>query len=87
MQPPALNALFVMMKEARIVGSLCYGRRGARADFEIALDILARRGETIRSHMITHRFPLAEIDSAFKVANDKTSGSIKVSIAPNGGRK
>ena len=83
MQQPALNALFVMIKEIHIVGSLCYGRRGSRADFDIALDILAREGELIRRHMITHRFPLAEIDQAFKVANDKRTGSIKVSINPS----
>jgi 2-desacetyl-2-hydroxyethyl bacteriochlorophyllide A dehydrogenase len=82
MQPPELNALFVMMKEVRLVGSLCYGRRGGRADFDIALDILARDGERMRGHMITHRFPLDEIDAAFRAANDKSTGSIKVSVAP-----
>ncbi|HZR84321.1 MAG TPA: alcohol dehydrogenase catalytic domain-containing protein [Candidatus Binatia bacterium] len=82
MQMPQLNALFVMMKEARIVGSLCYGRRGARADFDVALDILARDGEAMRRQMITHRFALDDIDAAFRAANDKASGSIKVSIAP-----
>jgi 2-desacetyl-2-hydroxyethyl bacteriochlorophyllide A dehydrogenase len=82
MQAPELNAIFLMMKEVRIVGSLCYGRRGARADFDIALDILARDGKTMAEHMITHRFALADIDQAFKAANDKTSGSIKVSINP-----
>jgi threonine dehydrogenase-like Zn-dependent dehydrogenase len=81
MQMPELNALFLMMKEARIVGSLCYGRRDGRADFEIALDILRRDGEQMRRHMITHRYPLDEIASGFHAANDKTSGSIKVSIA------
>lgn len=83
MQQPTLNALFVMMKELRIVGSLCYGRQSARADFDVALDILARQGDEMRRSMITHRFPLAEIDQAFQVANDKRSGSIKVSIAPS----
>lgn len=82
MQQPQLNALFLMMKEVRLVGSLCYGASGSRADFEIALDILARNGELLRKHMITHRFPLEQIAEGFAVANDKSSGSIKVSIAP-----
>ena len=81
MQQPRINALLVMMKEARIVGSLCYGRRGGRADFEIALDILAREGALLRERLVTHRFPLDELDTAFRAANDKTSGSIKVSVA------
>jgi (R,R)-butanediol dehydrogenase/meso-butanediol dehydrogenase/diacetyl reductase len=82
MQQPQLNALFLMMKEVTIVGSLCYGAAGSRADFDIALDILARDGATIRGQMITHRFPLEQISDGFAAANDKTSGSIKVSIAP-----
>lgn len=82
MEPAPLNALLVMMKEVRLVGSLCYGRRDGRADFEIALDILAREGGAIRDRMITHRFPLERIDEGFRAANDKTTGSIKVSIAP-----
>lgn len=82
MQQPQLNALFLMMKEVKIVGSLCYGASGSRADFEIALDILARHGELMREQMITHRFPLERIGEGFEAANDKSSGSIKVSIAP-----
>jgi threonine dehydrogenase-like Zn-dependent dehydrogenase len=82
MQQPQLNALFLMMKEVTIVGSLCYGATGSRADFDIALDILARDGANIRGQMITHRFPLDQIADGFRAANDKTSGSIKVSIAP-----
>lgn len=82
MQQPQLNALFLLMKEARIVGSLCYGATGSRADFEIALDILARDGEAMRREMITHRFPLEDIGAGFQAANDKASGSIKVSITP-----
>ena len=80
-QAPVLNALFLMMKEVRLIGSMCYGRRDGRADFEIALDILAREGETLRRHMITHRFPLDRIQEGFAAANDKSSGSIKVSIS------
>ncbi len=79
-EQPRINALLLMMKEARIVGSLCYGRRGGRADFEIALDLLARQGGLLRDLMVTHRFPLDQIDAAFRVAADKTTGSIKVSI-------
>ena len=31
--------------------------------------------------MITHRFPLDRIQEGFAAANDKSSGSIKVSIS------
>jgi threonine dehydrogenase-like Zn-dependent dehydrogenase len=77
---PALPALFVLVKELRIVGSFVYGRAGARADFDIVQDILARQGRRISETLITHSFPLGKIDEAFRVAGDKTTGSIKVTI-------
>jgi threonine dehydrogenase-like Zn-dependent dehydrogenase len=79
---PMLPALFVLVKELRIVGSFVYGRAGARADFDIALDLLRRQGKRIAETLITHRFPLDRIDDAFRTAADKTTGSIKVTIAP-----
>ncbi|MBU6282926.1 alcohol dehydrogenase catalytic domain-containing protein [bacterium] len=80
-QAPMLNALFLMMKEVRVVGSMCYGRRDGRADFDLALDILASEGDTLRRTMVTHRFPLDRLAEGFAAANDKSSGSIKVSIS------
>ena len=79
---PPFPALFVLVKELRILGSLVYGRAGARADFDIALDLLHRHGPRIAQTLITHRFPLDRIDDAFRAAADKTTGSIKVTIAP-----
>src|SRR5207253_2357766 len=77
---PTFPALFVLVKELRILGSLVYGRAGARADFDIALDLLRRHGPRIAETLITHRFPLDRIDDAFRTAADKTTGSIKVTI-------
>jgi len=77
---PPFPALFVLAKELRVIGSLVYSRAGARADFDIVLDILRRQGRRIAEALITHRFPLAEIGTAFATAADKTTGSIKVTI-------
>jgi 2-desacetyl-2-hydroxyethyl bacteriochlorophyllide A dehydrogenase len=79
--PPALSALTLVVKEARLVGSLTYGRSGPRAEFDIALELLAESPERFRQ-LITHRFPLTEITHAFETAADKRSGSIKVAIRP-----
>jgi len=79
---PTLPALFVLAKELHIVGSFVYSRAGARADFDIVLDLLRRQGRRIAETLITHRFPLAEIGRAFETAADKTTGSIKVTVAP-----
>lgn len=78
---PSLNALLLLVKEIRIVGSLTYGRPGPRADFDVALQLLSDHPERFRQ-LITHRFPLAEITRGFETAGDKRSGSIKVAIRP-----
>jgi threonine dehydrogenase-like Zn-dependent dehydrogenase len=78
---PRFPALFVLAKEIAIQGSFVYNRAGARADYEIVQDILARQGKHIGATMITHRFPLAGIADGFRTAADKTTGSIKVTIA------
>jgi len=79
---PALNALSMVVKEVRLIGSLTYGRGGARADFDVALHLLAAQPEAFR-RLITHRFPLAEITRGFECALDKHSGSLKVAIRPH----
>jgi 2-desacetyl-2-hydroxyethyl bacteriochlorophyllide A dehydrogenase len=79
-QAPVFPAVFAVVKELRIMGSIVYNRAGARADFEIVQDILAREGESIGRKVVTHRFPLSAIGEAFETAADKTTGSIKVSI-------
>ncbi len=78
---PLFPALFVLVKELVVRGSMVYSRSGARADFEIVEDLLARRGAEIGRTVITHRFPLEAIGEAFRTAADKTTGSIKVTIA------
>lgn len=78
---PQINAVVLMLKEIRMIGSLMYGRHGTRADFDVALDVLARRAGEM-SHLITHALPLAEIGDGYRIAADKTQKSIKVTITP-----
>jgi len=78
---PAFLALFVLAKELRVIGSFVYGRAGARADFDVVLDLLRRQGAELARRLVTHRFPLESIGEAFRTAGDKTTGSIKVTIA------
>ena len=77
---PSFPALAMVIKEVRLVGSLTYGRAGVKADFDIALQILAANAP-LAQEVITHRYPLAEIQSALEAAADKRSGAIKVTVA------
>lgn len=75
------NALLLVTKEVRVVGSLTYGRHRDRADFDDALQILAAHREQARQ-LVTHRFALDAIQTAFDIAADKQTGAIKVAVVP-----
>lgn len=80
---PALNGILLVVKEIHLVGSMTYGRTLAGADFERALHLLAAHHQEFAS-IVTHRFPLDDIATAFATAADKHSGAIKVSVAAGG---
>jgi threonine dehydrogenase-like Zn-dependent dehydrogenase len=80
-QPSQINALGLMLKEARIVGGITYCRPGMNSDFDVALKILEAERERARA-LITHRYPLDQAAEAFATASNKTSESIKVQIHP-----
>ena len=79
--PPPCNALALVVKEVRLVGSITYGRGGRQADFEIALQLLASNASIARD-LVTHRFALEGIREAFETASDKKRGTIKVAVTP-----
>ena len=79
--PTSLSGLDFSTKEIRMVGSNCYGRARARTDFAIALDLL-RSHVGLLEGLVTHRFPIEEVNQAFDAAADKKSGSIKVTLRP-----
>mgnify|MGYP001151412319 CR=1 FL=1 len=71
----------VMMKEITVNFSYMYAANGTVRDFDVAAMLLAAHPE-IAEALITHRFPLAEVKSAFSVARDRKSGAIKVVLEP-----
>jgi 2-desacetyl-2-hydroxyethyl bacteriochlorophyllide A dehydrogenase len=80
-QPAQINALGLMLKEARIVGGITYCRPGMQSDFDVALGILSAEPERARA-LITHRFALDDASEAFRTASDKSSGCLKVQLSP-----
>jgi threonine dehydrogenase-like Zn-dependent dehydrogenase len=80
-QPVTIHPIVFFMKEPKIVGSNCYGRPGRRSDYELGIEIMRRRPEEFR-RLITHRFGLDDIATAYATADDKKSGAIKVTVTP-----
>jgi threonine dehydrogenase-like Zn-dependent dehydrogenase len=71
-----------LVSELTWIGAMAYGRGadGVR-DVEHAAALLAADPEIART-LITHRFPLDDAVEAVRVAGDRASGAIKVSLHP-----
>ncbi|MBW8682891.1 zinc-dependent alcohol dehydrogenase [Chitinophaga rhizophila] len=62
----------IQMSEIQLVPSASYAYRDIYPEMQICLDLLAK-GQLNAKKMITHSFPLEEINKAFQVAQDKES--------------
>ena len=81
--PLTFSERFARSRELTIIWSFCYGRRGGKTEFQIAIDLLAAR-KLDPTPLITHRFNLDEITQAFAVAAGRDEhGSVKVLVMPN----
>ena len=80
--PVSVRSGVARMKEITIGWSFCYGRRGFRKEFDIALDLMAA-GKLQPDRWITHSFALDNIIKAFEAAAGRDEyGSIKVMVHP-----
>ena len=77
----ALPGVPVMMKELTLVGCMCYDCGHGGHEFAQAAEVLAADPE-IAATVVTHRFPLDDVREAFRVAQDRGSGAIKVVVEP-----
>ncbi len=71
----------LLKKEVCLRWSLCYTRSEAGADFSEAIGLITAHPELFGS-LLTHELPLAEIGRGFAIADDKSSGAIKVTVVP-----
>ena len=69
------------LKEITMAWSNCYWHPHEGADFETAVDIVAKHRDSL-GLVTTHTAPLDEIQSAFALAGDKKSGAVKVTVLP-----
>ena len=82
-QPSApIPGVPTLVKEITWIGSAGRGRHGGGVrEFAESATVLAANPEIARA-VITHRFPLADAAAAFRVADDRASGAIKVVLEP-----
>jgi threonine dehydrogenase-like Zn-dependent dehydrogenase len=80
-QPVAVPGIPALMKELTFCWSYTYGPHRGGRDLDDAAALLAREPE-IAATLVTHRFPLRDAASAFRVAADRAHGAIKVTLEP-----
>lgn len=77
--PITIDWVQPLINEHSIIFSSCYGVLDGRHDYEVAIDLMSDKRVELKP-MVTHKFPLADIQAAVDLAYDKTTGSIKVQI-------
>lgn len=76
---PVTMGADVVLREINIRPAVFYTHQHEGSDFETAIGIL-HRSPHIEDVMVTHRFPLDDAAEAFRVANDRRSGALKVHL-------
>lgn len=74
---PVLMGRDVVLREITIAPAVFYAHTHDQDDFTTAIGVLARRPD-IENILVTHRFALDDAAEAFRVAQDRSSGAIKV---------
>ena len=77
--PVPVNLLRPSDWELKVVFPECYSTVDGRNDYDVAIDLIAN-GRAPVEKLVTHRFPLEEATEAFRVAADKSTGSVKVQL-------
>jgi threonine dehydrogenase-like Zn-dependent dehydrogenase len=85
-QRSEVNGYLLATKELELVGSNMYGMGRRGPQFRAAVELLPRYASEL-TPLQTHRFALAELETAFRTAGEKQSGAIKVTVTPDAGAK
>ena len=75
--PVPLDVGRALNREATAVFPICYGSFDGVPDFQVAIDLIAA-GQTGIERLATHHYPLTDAEAAFRTADDKSTGAIKV---------
>jgi threonine dehydrogenase-like Zn-dependent dehydrogenase len=78
-RPVPVDLLKAVDRELWMTFPCCYGTIDGRADFDVAIDLIASGKATVE-RLVTHHFPLESAPEAFRTAADKSTGSVKVHL-------
>ena len=79
--PTRLDTRRAAFRELRLFFAMTYGVTDGRHDFEVALEFLESDPDAFGG-LVSHRFPLEETADAFVAAADKSTGALRVVVAP-----
>jgi threonine dehydrogenase-like Zn-dependent dehydrogenase len=71
----------LLMKEARLVPATIYGHFRGEREFDQAAAVLAGNPEIV-DVLVSHRFALDDVAEAFRTAQDRAAGAVKVVLEP-----
>jgi threonine dehydrogenase-like Zn-dependent dehydrogenase len=77
--PMQINLMPPLNREVWVTFPICYGVIDGRHDYEVAIELIAQ-GRAPVEKLVTARFPLEQTPEAFRMADDKSTGSVKVHI-------
>lgn len=78
-EPQAMDGRSAFKRQLRVVFPVVYGEVRGRHDYDVAAEILATAGVPFDG-LITHRFPLGEIEDAFATASSKARGVVRTVV-------
>lgn len=76
-----VDSWLAILKDVTMMFVLNHGVIGHKADYELCLEWMASR-KVPAQDLVTHVMPLEQLEEAFRVAADKSSGAVKVIIRP-----
>lgn len=79
--PRPVDLQRLMMKEVALLGSFCYGGGLREPEFTTAARLTGRWASELAA-LTTHQLPLEAVADAFRTAEDKSTGAIKVTLVP-----
>ena len=69
------------LKEITLLPSYAYATSEGVPDFARAADAIAELRDVLPA-VVTHQLPLTDVARAFDIAADKSTGAVKVTLAP-----